>query len=173
MPVRRILGGGGTWGVSFWPFPSSSGWWWLINSTFLTRTACHKMTHANGYCGAWAGWAASVSVLLLTQGPHFENLCLRALITRLRVMVVRTKADASQAPEFRHQPCSQLASWSLYVTFFFFSLYISKSCLEDWIWKCRYYGYVPWWTVITEAVWLSPLTFLLYTSDPEYICWIK
>ena len=30
MPVRRILWGGWTCGVSFWPFPNSSGWWWLI-----------------------------------------------------------------------------------------------------------------------------------------------
>ena len=27
MPERRILGGGQTGGVSFWPFPNSSGWW--------------------------------------------------------------------------------------------------------------------------------------------------
>ena len=30
MPERRILGGGQTCGVSFWPFPNSSGWWRLI-----------------------------------------------------------------------------------------------------------------------------------------------
>ena len=61
-PVRRILGGGQTCGVSFWPFPNSSGWWWLISSLFLTRTSCHKTTHANVYYGAWPGWAVSVSV---------------------------------------------------------------------------------------------------------------
>ena len=27
MPERRILGGSRTGGVSFWPFPNSSGWW--------------------------------------------------------------------------------------------------------------------------------------------------
>ena len=42
MPARRILGGGRTCGVSFWPFLNSSGWWWLISSMFLTRTSCHK-----------------------------------------------------------------------------------------------------------------------------------
>ena len=33
---------------------------------FLTRTSCRKTTHANGYYGAWPGWAVSVSVLPLT-----------------------------------------------------------------------------------------------------------
>ena len=33
---------------------------------FLTRTSYHKTTHANGYYGAWPGWAVSVSVLSLT-----------------------------------------------------------------------------------------------------------
>ena len=33
---------------------------------FLTRTSCHKTMRANGYCGAWPGWAASISVLPLT-----------------------------------------------------------------------------------------------------------
>ena len=53
MPERRILGGDRTCGVSFWPFPNSSCWWWLISSVFLTRTSCHNTTHANGYYGAW------------------------------------------------------------------------------------------------------------------------
>ena len=35
MPVRRILGSGWTCGISFWPFPNSSGWWWLISFMFL------------------------------------------------------------------------------------------------------------------------------------------
>ena len=26
-----------------------------------TRTSCHKITHTNGYYGAWPGWAVSVS----------------------------------------------------------------------------------------------------------------
>ena len=69
MPERRILGGGQTVGVSFWPFPNSSGWWRLISSLFLTRTSCHKTTHANGYYCAWPGWAVSVSVLPLTTPP--------------------------------------------------------------------------------------------------------
>ena len=41
--------GGRTRGVPFWPFPNSSGWWWLISSIFLIRTSCPKTTHANGY----------------------------------------------------------------------------------------------------------------------------
>ena len=66
MPERRILEGCRTCGVSFWPFLNSSSWWWLITSVFLTRTSCQKTTHANGYYGAWPGWAVSVSVLPLT-----------------------------------------------------------------------------------------------------------
>ena len=74
MPERRILGGGRTCGVSFWPFLNSSGWWWLISSVFLTRTSCPKTTHANGYYGAWPGWAVSVSVLPLTISLNMWNL---------------------------------------------------------------------------------------------------
>ena len=66
MPVRRILGGGQTCGVSFWPFLNSSCWWWRISSVFLTRTSCHKRTHANADYGAWPGWTVSVSLLLPT-----------------------------------------------------------------------------------------------------------
>ena len=77
MPERRILGGGRTCGVSFWPFLSSSGWWWLISSVFLTRTPFPKTTqlstnNSNGYYGAWPGWAVSVSVLPLTS--LFSNI---------------------------------------------------------------------------------------------------
>ena len=69
MPVRRILGGGWTCGVSFWPFLNSSGWCWLISSVFLTRISCHKTSHVSCYCGAWPGWVVSVSVLPLTTTP--------------------------------------------------------------------------------------------------------
>ena len=77
MPEKRILGGGRTWGVSFWPFLNSSGWWWFISSMFLTRTSFCKTTHAYGYYGAWPGWAVSVSVLPLTVylGESFISTC--------------------------------------------------------------------------------------------------
>ena len=73
---ERILGGGQTCGVSFWPFPNSSSWWRLISSMFLTRTSCHKTTHANGYYGAWPGWAVSISVLPLTTLVRQQYLLL-------------------------------------------------------------------------------------------------
>ena len=85
MPARRILGGGRTCGVSFWPFPNSSGWCRLISSVFLTRISCHKTTHANGYYAAWPGWKVSISVLPLTEwgrcpgkwtGYPFQYSCL-------------------------------------------------------------------------------------------------
>ena len=40
-PVRRILGGDRTCGVSF---NFSSGWWWFVSSMFLTRTSCCEIT---------------------------------------------------------------------------------------------------------------------------------
>ena len=68
MLARGILGSGQTRSVSFRPFSNSSGWWWLISSVFLIRISCHKTTHANGYYGAWPGWAVSVTALALTVG---------------------------------------------------------------------------------------------------------
>ena len=53
--LERILGGGQTCGVSFWPFPNSSGWWRRISPLFLTRTSCRKTAHANSYYGAGQG----------------------------------------------------------------------------------------------------------------------
>ena len=66
MPVRRILGGDRT---TFWSFPNSSGWWWLVRSVFLTEDllSC-KIMHANCYCSAWPRWVVSVNVLPLTTG---------------------------------------------------------------------------------------------------------
>ena len=66
MLARGILGSGRTLDVSFGSFPNSSSWWWLISFVFLSRISCHKTTHANGYYGAWPGWAVSISVLPLT-----------------------------------------------------------------------------------------------------------
>ena len=63
----RILGGGRTCGVSFWPFPNFPSWWWLMSSLFLTRISSPKTTQANGYYGAWPGWAVSVSELPLIR----------------------------------------------------------------------------------------------------------
>ena len=71
MPERRILGGGRTGGVSFWPFLNSSGWWRLISSLFLSRTSCHKTAQANGYYGAWPGWVVSISVLCITVASMY------------------------------------------------------------------------------------------------------
>ena len=41
---------------------------------FLTRTSCHKTTHANGYYGAWLGWAVLVGVLPLIGGSRQVDL---------------------------------------------------------------------------------------------------
>ena len=75
MLARGILESG--WileSVSFRPFPDSSGWWWLISSVFLIRISCYKTTHANGYYGAWPGWAVSISVLPLTTPPLRDSI---------------------------------------------------------------------------------------------------
>ena len=89
--------------VSFRPFLNSSGWWWLISSVFLSRTSCCKTTHANGYYGAWPGWAVPVSVRPLTGGGLFRS---GQLLSRVRPFV--TPVDCSmpglpvhhQLPEF-------------------------------------------------------------------------
>ena len=73
MLARGIFGSGRTCGVSFWPFPNSSSWWWLISSVFLIRISCHKTTHANGYYGAWPGWVVSISVLPLTVSYSWDK----------------------------------------------------------------------------------------------------
>ena len=83
MPVRRILGGSWTCGISFWPFLNSSGWWWLISSVFLTRISCPKTTHTNGYYGAWPGWAVSVSVLPLTVLLNIRHHSAKNIIPKI------------------------------------------------------------------------------------------
>ena len=72
--TRRILGGQWDMSISFWPFPNSTGCWWLFSSVFLTRTSCRKITHRNGYYGAWWEQAVSVSVFLLTTLVTFRTL---------------------------------------------------------------------------------------------------
>ena len=53
----------GIWtGILFGPFLNSSSWWWLVSTLFLTRIFSHKITHANGYYGAWPGGAGLVIV---------------------------------------------------------------------------------------------------------------
>ena len=62
MPERRILGGGRTCGVSFWPFPNSSGWWRLISSVFPTRTSCRKQL-------------MQMVTMVPGQGGRFQSVC--------------------------------------------------------------------------------------------------
>ena len=101
MLVRGILGSGRTRGVSFWPFLNSSGWWWLISSVFFIRISCHKTTHANGYYGAWPGWAASISVLPLTLCLScFRHTLLGFSLTDLGNPVL------SPLPQFIRSSCS-------------------------------------------------------------------
>ena len=71
--ARRILGGGKTRDISFWPSLNSCDWWWLVSSRFLTRTSCHKIIHANGYYGAWLVWVVSARMFPLTEGPVGVN----------------------------------------------------------------------------------------------------
>ena len=108
MPMRRILGDGWTCGVSFRPFPNSSSWWWLTRPVFLTRTSCHKTTHANGYYGAWPGWVVSVSVLLLTAGCSL----LKSKYLRVSAGMNRKSALLRRlAPQGEGRLMSQNLSW--------------------------------------------------------------
>ena len=68
MPERRILGGGQTCDVSFWPFLNSSIWWCLICFMFLTKTSGRKTNSCKCYYGAWPEWTVSVSVTPLIRG---------------------------------------------------------------------------------------------------------
>ena len=43
---------------------------WLASSVFLTSIPCHKITHADGYYGAWPGWLVSVSVYPQRKGTE-------------------------------------------------------------------------------------------------------
>ena len=48
-----------------------------VSAAFLSRPSCCKITHANGYYGAWPGRAVRVSVLPLTN-RLIQNLALEA-----------------------------------------------------------------------------------------------
>ena len=91
VPERRILGGGRTCGVSFWPFLNSSGCWWLISSVFLTRTSCRKTTPANSNYGAWSGWAVSVYFPW-----HDQDFGFWSWLSDSRILYQRRKAIYSQ-----------------------------------------------------------------------------
>ena len=43
-------------------------------SVFLTRTSCHKVTHAIGSYGSWPGWVVSVCVIPLTERTALARL---------------------------------------------------------------------------------------------------
>ena len=98
MPERWVPGGGRICGVSFWPFPNSPVGGGLL-VVFFIRTSCHKTTHANGYYGAWPGWAVSVSALPLTYPP--------------KVL-------------YPHAMTALLYNWN---TFFSLPIYLSGACL--------------------------------------------
>ena len=51
---------------------------------FLTRTSCLKTTHADGYYGAWAEWAVSVTVLPLTVSSFLLLYFLSLAVLGLR-----------------------------------------------------------------------------------------
>ena len=87
--------------VSCWPSANSSGWWWLISSVFLSRTSCHKTAHANGYYGAWPGWAVPVSVLPLTVGRLFRS---GQLLSRVRLFVTPVDCSTPGLPVHHQLP---------------------------------------------------------------------
>ena len=64
MSARRILGGGWTCGISFWPFPNSSSWWWLISSVFLTSTSCKWLLWSLARVGSFSQCASPNSYSL-------------------------------------------------------------------------------------------------------------
>ena len=103
MLARGILGSGRTCGVSFRLFPNSSGWWWLISSVFLIRISCHKTTHANGYYGAWPGWAVSISVLPLTLPVNIQRWFPLGLTGLISIQSKRLSRVFSSTTVWKHQ----------------------------------------------------------------------
>ena len=80
----RILAGGRTRGVPFWPFLNSSGWWWLISVVFLTRTYCGKQL-MRWFLWCLAGVGGSSQCASPNTGtPHMPwELHLQAFCTKL------------------------------------------------------------------------------------------
>ena len=124
MPERRILGGGRTGGVSLWPFLTSSGWWRLISSGFLTRTSCRKTAHASGCCGPWPHGRLQ-SVCLPWQG-HLSIGFYTAISITLKNSYIYSKVFSSPHPclcgvslfvLFQDCLCSNLGSQPFHVNF--------------------------------------------------------
>ena len=67
-----------------------------MSFVFLTRTSCHKITHANGYWDAWPAWVVSVSVspirpflpLSAPGGPKCPGLMATSLLSPLLLAIV-------------------------------------------------------------------------------------
>ena len=78
--------------VSFLPFPNSSGWWWLVSSVFFTRTSFCKTIYADGYYGAWPGWAVSINVVPLAHllaKSVAKNLLLIHFISSIVIFIIK------------------------------------------------------------------------------------
>ena len=72
---------------------------------FLSRISCRKITHANGYYGAWPGLAVSINVLPLTvteerdlhpnsqemrvQSPGWKDALEEEIATQSRILARR------------------------------------------------------------------------------------
>ena len=59
-------------------------------------TSCRKITHANGYYGAWPGWAVSMSVLHLPNINH-PNFYFASLVYRVDCAVTKNSPHVSVA----------------------------------------------------------------------------
>ena len=71
---ERILGGGRTPGISFWPFPNSSSW---NSSMFLTRTSCCKITCKSMVPGQCEGFQSMLLLTLWVLETPPWNICAR------------------------------------------------------------------------------------------------
>ena len=82
MPEWRILGGGRTCGVSFWPFLKSSSWW-LVNSMFLTRTSCKWLLWCSSRVGGFSQ-CASPNTFMANRWGNNDRLYFWGLQNRCR-----------------------------------------------------------------------------------------
>ena len=140
MLARGILGSGQTGSVSSRPFPNSSGWWWLISSVFLVRISCYKTTHANGYSGAWPGWAVSISVLPLTLGLHWDFVFITE--TPNSRMAERGREKKRKEKRYRLLRFLWMLIAGIYKYIYFFSVvlsYLLRALVKSW---CESQGYM-------------------------------
>ena len=131
----------------------------------FARTSCCKITHTNGYCGAWPGWAVSVSVLPLTISLGICSPKAQSLILRNTSHVIWHLFDEYLlgtkywTEDEKYRACND-AHWDQILTHWAYNRVCVCVC---WLLSCVQLFATPW-TVFHQA----PLSMGL--SRQEYWC---